>query len=277
MNTLFISDLDGTLLSPEAELTAFTADTVNAMTAAGASFTFATARSVYSAKPLMSPAYIRVPCLLMNGVSIYDLREGRCIRNEFIPVGASAEILRIFEQHGVHCFMYRIEEDILTCYYSALTTKVMQSFAESRKKSYAKPFVQCDRLADRADGCTVYYTTTGPYEELLPVKLEIEGIPGISHAFYLDIYNGAWYLEIFSGNASKSNGIKRLRELYGFDRVVAFGDNLNDLPMFEAADVRIAVGNARDEVKAAADEVIGRNSEDGVAVWLAENYSRYTG
>jgi len=276
VKTLFISDLDGTFLDPKGELTPFAADTVNTLTAAGAHFTFATARSVYSAKPLMAPADIRIPCLLMNGVSLYDLRSERCISNEFIPVEASAKILRAFERHGVHCFMYRIERDILTCYYSALTTKVMQSFAEARKKQYLKPFVQLERLADMADGYTVYFTTTAPYEELLPVKNEIEKIPGVSLAFYLDVYNGAWYLEIFSESASKSNGINRLRELYGFERVVAFGDNLNDLPMFEVSDVRIAVENARPEVKTAADIVVPPNSEDGAAKWLAENYRRYT-
>ena len=57
---------------------------------------------------------------------------------------------------------------------------------------------------------------------------------------------------------------------YGFDEIVAFGDNLNDLPMFEQADIKIAVGNARDEVKAAADIVIGTNDNDGVAQWLCD-------
>ena len=277
MDTLFISDLDGTFLAPSGELSPFASDTINAMSAAGAHFTFATARSVYSARPLMSSADIRIPCLLMNGVSLYDLRSGRYISNEFIPADASAKIIRAFAEHGIHCFMYRIDRDVLICYYTELTTKVMQSFAESRTKQYLKPFVQLERLSDLADSCTVYFTTTGAYEELLPVKLETDGIPGVSSAFYLDVYNGAWYLEIFSEKASKSNGIAKLRELYGFGRVVSFGDNLNDLPMFEASDVRVAVENARPEVRAAADIVVPPNSEDGAAKWLAENFSRYTG
>lgn len=252
------------------EITAHTAEVINSLTCKGVSFTFATARSVYSAVPVTSSLDISVPCILMNGVSIYDIRNSRYINNEFIAPGDSAEILRIFRRYGIHCFMYRIDKGILTCYYSELTTKVMQSFAEVRKHEYKKPFVQCD-LPDFADEYTVYFTTTGPYDELLPVKLEAEKIPGVNTAFYLDVYNGAWYLEIFSHRASKANGIRFLREKYGFGRVVAFGDNLNDLPMFEAADVRIAVGNAREEVKAAADIVIGSNDNDGVAEWLKDS------
>ena len=148
----------------------------------------------------------------------------------------------------------------------------MRSFAEVRKYEYKKPFVQCC-LADHADEKTVYFTTTGEYEKLLPVKQEIEHIAGVDIAFYLDVYNGAWYLEIFSHKASKANGIRFIREHYGFSKVVAFGDNLNDLPMFEQADVKVAVGNARDEVKAAADYVIGTNDNDGVAEWLTTNNS----
>lgn len=270
--TLFISDLDGTLLSPKPEITAHTAEIINSLTDRGMNFTFATARSIYSAIPMTSALGINVPCILMNGVSIYDIRNKSYIKSEFIDPADSAEILRSFEKHGVHCFMYRIEDGLLICYYSELTTKVMQSFAEVRKHEYKKPFVQC-RLADRADGCTVYFTTTGPYEELLPVKEEVERLPGVDIAFYLDVYNGAWYLEIFSHRASKSNGIRFIRERYGFERVVAFGDNLNDLPMFEQADVKIAVGNAREEVKTAADIVIGTNDRDGVAEWLKEEFA----
>ena len=270
--TLYISDLDGTLLSPEPAITAATAEMINAFTAAGGNFTFATARSIYSAIPITSALEINVPCILMNGVSIYDRRSGSYIKNEYIDPAASEKVLGAFRKHGVHCFMYRIDAGALICYYSELTTQVMRSFAEVRKHEYKKPFVQC-RLEDAMDGNTVYYTTTGTYEELYPVKQEAEKIEGVDHAFYLDVYNDSWYLEIFSNKASKANGLRYLREHYGFDRIVAFGDNLNDLSMFEQADMKIAVGNAREEVKVAADEVILPNTEDGVARWLTENNS----
>ena len=265
--TLYISDLDGTLLDPSPAVTDHSAGVINQLTSEGMQFTFATARSVYSAVPITKKLDISVPCILMNGVSIYDIRTETYIKNEFIAPEASEKILSAFRRHGVHCFMYRIEDGTLICYYSELTTKVMQSFAEVRKHEYKKPFVQC-RLEDLADENTVYFTTTGTYEELYPIKLEAEKIAGVDHAFYLDVYNDAWYLEIFSDKASKANGLRYLRDNYGFDEIVAFGDNLNDLPMFGQADVKIAVGNARDEVKAAADIVIGTNSDDGVANWL---------
>ena len=272
MKRLYISDLDGTLLSPKPEITPHTAEIMNALAKKGMNFTFATARSIYSAVPITSALDINVPCILMNGVSIYDIKNESYVKNEFIDPAASVKLLDAYERYGVECFMYRIDKGALTCYYSKLTSRVMQSFAEVRKNEYKKPFVQC-RLEDYADEYTVYFTTRGRYEELYPVKLEAEKISGVDIAFYLDVYDDSWYLEIFSHKASKSNGLRFLREKYGFDEIVAFGDNLNDLHMFDEADVKIAVGNARNEVKSAADFIIGNNSEDGVAEYLMSSFS----
>ena len=150
----------------------------------------------------------------------------------------------------------------------------MQSFAEVRRNRYNKPYVQCADLLDAADGRTIYYTALDEHEKLLPVKNAIDSIDGVDYAFYEDTYTGKWFLEVFSAKASKSNGLRYLRERYGFDEVVAFGDNLNDLPMFSEADIKVAVGNARDEVKAAADYIIGTNDEDGVAEWLLAAHNK---
>ena len=52
--------------------------------------------------------------------------------------------------------------------------------------------------------------------------------------------------------------------------MVVFGDSVNDIPMFKAADEAYAVANAIDELKAAATAVIGSNEEDAVAAFLKE-------
>ena len=274
MKRLYITDLDGTLLSPEGSISAKTAAILNSLTAEGICFTFATARSVYSAKPITSALDINVPCILMNGVSIYDLRADGYLANQYIPVSASEKVIEAFEREKAEVFLYRFNDEVLTCYYTKITTRVMQSFAEVRRNRYNKPYVQCADLLDAADGRTIYYTALDEHEKLLPVKNAIDSINGVDYAFYEDTYTGKWFLEVFSAKASKSNGLRYLRERYGFDEVVAFGDNLNDLPMFSEADIKVAVGNARDEVKAAADYIIGTNDEDGVAEWLLAAHNK---
>lgn len=270
MKRLYITDLDGTLLNGDGKITDFTAKALNERIADGMDFTFATARSVYSAKPITSAVNVNIPCILMNGVSIFDLKTGSYIKNEYISVSASEQITAAFKSAGAECFMYRFNEGVLTCYYTEITTRVMQSFAEVRKYKYNKPFIQCSELMTAADNMTVYYTAMEDYDRLLPVKLAVEGISGVDCAFYEDTYTGKWLLEVYSANASKANGIRFLRESCGFDEVVAFGDNLNDLPMFAQADIKVAVGNAKPEVKAAADCIIGSSDEDGVARYIAD-------
>ena len=76
-------------------------------------------------------------------------------------------------------------------------------------------------------------------------------------------------MEIYSGRASKGSGVRKLKALCKAERVVVFGDNYNDMDMFQAADEGYAVENAVEELKAAATGVIGSNREDGVAKWLA--------
>ena len=76
-----------------------------------------------------------------------------------------------------------------------------------------------------------------------------------------------------NGNAVSSTvygNMTVLKENYGFNKVVAFGDNLNDLPLFEASDEAYAVENAKEDVKKHATAVIGRNTEDAVAKYLAK-------
>lgn len=57
--------------------------------------------------------------------------------------------------------------------------------------------------------------------------------------------------------------------------MVAFGDNLNDLPLFAAADESYAVSNAHERVRATATGVIASNAENAVVRFLQENTSFY--
>lgn len=66
-----------------------------------------------------------------------------------------------------------------------------------------------------------------------------------------------------------------MKEKLGCDRIVCFGDEINDIPMFEIADEKYAVANAAPELKALATAVIGDNDEDAVAKWLAERFTKF--
>ena len=71
--------------------------------------------------------------------------------------------------------------------------------------------------------------------------------------------------------ATKANAIIKLKELLGCDRIISFGDAINDIPMFQISNECYAVENAVDELKHLATKVIESNNADGVAKWLLKN------
>lgn len=271
---LFISDLDGTLLNSKGELSEYTISILNNMIFGGMYFTFATARTIYSAKPITEGLKINVPCILNNGASIYNMQSGEYVKNAYFKQKTAEKVLSAFRNNGVYCFVFKFVNNILLTCYDKITNEIMQKYVDERKGQYKKPFRECDNLADEIDDKVIYINAMGDYETLLPIKSVVAEIDGADFAFYKDTYTDSWFLETFSSDASKANGIRYLCKKYGFTKVIAFGDNFNDLSMFSQADVRIAVGNAKPELLKSADFITLSNDEDGVAKWINENYGR---
>ena len=92
--------------------------------------------------------------------------------------------------------------------------------------------------------------------------------------FYRDNYSDMYFLEIISGDVTKASGALEVKNIIGADKIVAFGDNLNDIPLFEIADESYAVSNAEEALKAIATGVIGSNDEDAVAEFILNRYNQ---
>ena len=118
-------------------------------------------------------------------------------------------------------------------------------------------------------GEVFYLSSFARRETLLPLEPKARALDFAHTSFTSDAYKPEWYwLEISRFDATKATGVDKLRKLTGIPRIVCFGDNLNDLPMFRVADECYAVANARPELKAAATGVIGSNVEMGVPRFL---------
>lgn len=258
---LFISDLDGTLLNGNAEVTEFTRDTLNRLMAKGLNFTAATARTLASAGKILSGLNLKLPVILMNGVLIYDMAEKKYVKINSLSRELCGLIIGLSKELGLEPFMYSVSDNQLATRYERLILPAMKSFYNERREKYYKSFTQVTDLSQYIDN-VIYFTFIAEKE-----KLNI--------TYYYDVYDPKlWYLEVFSSVASKERGVRYLRENYGFDFVTAFGDNTNDLPMFKAADKRVAVKNACKEVLEGCDEVTGTNEEDGVAEYLMKTFER---
>lgn len=269
--TLYISDLDGTLLAPDGHLSARTVGMLNTLIEKGVLVSVATARSLMGAF-LTGIEQVKwpVPLVLMNGVLLYDIGARRILQHCAMPAQTVDSVLDICRDEGKFPFVYRVEGDRVKVTYTQALGALEKAFAEERRKAYPDDFVQA---ADYARGQpAVYFSLQDSYDKIQQIRERVERLPGVQTAFYRDVYNeGNWYLEIFDAQAGKAGGVRRLNERVGAGRVVAFGDNFNDQSMLEAADVACVVENGVEEMKALADVVIGPNDADGVAEFIGKD------
>ena len=275
MNTLYISDLDGTLLNKNAELSKETIDSLNRLIKEGVQFSCATARTPATVSPILKDVSLSVPAVLMNGVLVYDLSKKEYVKVEYLNQDAFSEILAQIHEAKVEAFVYSIHGNILQTYYEHLTTPCMQHFYQERLEKFQKPFAKVDNF-DQLDKKDVIYTLFLNSKEVLdPIYekiVELQKFYDIDVSYYLDVYGENVYcMEVYSNKASKYNAVNYLRQQYHYDRIIGFGDNLNDLPLFQACDEAYAVENARAQVRAAANKVIESNEENGVVHFIEQH------
>jgi len=254
--TLFITDLDGTLLGPDGALPPGCAERLNALIAHGANITVATARAIVSATKVLRDVAFALPLVLMNGVLIWDCKQKRFEQIEALPRDAAVSMLESMDELGLSGFLYEAGEDrIRRIYHTELNSASMRWFKEDRSNLYT--FTQVDDLREILSKNSIYMTLSDDYIKLKSLYDRLLAIPQLRPTFYSDIYaSGLWWLEIFSSRASKGEGVRYLREKFGFGRVVCFGDNLNDLPLFEAGDVKYAVADAEPRLRLMADGIV---------------------
>lgn len=271
---LFISDLDGTLLNRNAHLTDYSRRTINLLVEKGMSFTAATARTYATVSKILNGLHVNAPIILMNGALIRDLQKNEYVYSAIIEKETSENIIALMHKLNVYGFMYTIENGDMIPYYEKIATPEMKAFYDERKNKYYKRFIQTDdfRLTNNN---VLYFSMINTKEKLEPLYNKIKNNDKIKLAFYRDVYSeDLWYLEIFSPNASKENAVNFLRNEYGYDKIICFGDNLNDISLFNASDKKYAVENAAPELKKLADRIIDSNESDGVARFLKDNYGK---
>ena len=249
MKTLYISDLDGTLLNDNAELTDETISMLNKLAENSVLFTVATARTYSTVVPLMKKVKLNCPVILMNGVCIYDTAELKPIKIHKMDFTAAKDIIGIFENFGKYPMLYYDNNGNLSVEYIKITTLAQEKYVYSRKENYNKKMIQVEDYSLYEDSTLIYIAILDKREELQPIYDIISKRNDVSSNFYADNYSGDYFLEIYSCNASKAKTSLELKKMLDADKIVSFGDNLNDIPMFEVSDECYAVRNAYEEVK----------------------------
>lgn len=270
--TLYITDLDGTLLTPEKKVSPRSAEIINRLLAEGMLFSVATARSAATAVELLAPLHLTAPGVLLNGALLYDFSKREYIDCAPISHAAAKKVLEVLAEFNRPPFLYTLNQNEICVEFVRPANDFERAFFESRRGKAYKRFEQVETLKIRPQDQVVYVTLQDTREILQPIYDTMRTIPGLRAAFYKDNYSDIYYLELFSEQASKSNGVQKVKRLCGAEKVVAFGDNYNDLDMLHMADIGFVVEDGIDEIKAAADGVIASSSQDGVARCLEENW-----
>lgn len=269
MKTLYITDLDGTLLRPDETVSAYTVQVLNRLIREGMLFSYATARGVMSAAPLLKDVRLSLPAIINNGTSIVDNATYQILHLEQFSPQEAEEIFSIFRENGLFPICYAIIEG-----------KNSFSFVKEECGRAQWEFIRSRLYDGRAreifseehalDGEVFYFVGIDDEARLKPIY---EALKEKYRCFFApDIYTGEYWLEVLPKGASKAAAAERLKFMLGCDKIVCFGDAKNDIPMFEIADECYAVENAAPELKAVATAVIGANTEDGVARFLEQRF-----
>ena len=263
-STLFVSDLDGTLLRKDATLSEHTIQTLHQLIEEGMAFTYATARSIQSARRVTAGLRLNLPVITRNG-SVFADQETEAILEKAIFSKEDVSLLKSLLPELPHCGFvssYIGDEMIKTYCDGELSVGLQEYVADHANDHRMQVTADPNALFGEQSG---YVTMIDDYEKLAPTYERVRSYSNWECVFQKDTYGEAYWLEFCPKNSTKAKALLKLKERLGFEKLVVFGDSVNDVSMFEIADKAYAVSNAMDELKQIATAVIGSNEEDTVA------------
>jgi len=276
MPEIYVSDLDGTLLLNNATLSDFAAENLTRLLNEELNFTIATARSVVSVKQILKYLPLKLPVIEFNGAFISDFETGRHLIINDISGDIKEEIFEHILQYNLTPFIssFNGNEDCL--YYEQVANEGMEWYVNSRIRANDKRLrksILRETLAENV----VCFTVVDKLDNLLELTnlLQEKYTNQIEVHLMENQYSPGWYwLTIHDCKATKDQAISILLKQYGFrlNDLTVFGDNTNDIKMFKLARNKIAVSNAKPELKKYATRIIGTNEEDSVVKYIMGKY-----
>lgn len=278
MSTLYISDLDGTLVNNDAVLSPYALKELNAMLAEGLQLTVASARSIVSMQQMLAGLELRLPVIGFNGAFLSDLKTGAHLHVNSMPREIAESIIACLPAYDCAPYVSTYTGAEERVYYDTVTNAGMQWYWRDRIERRDPRFRHQPRYLLAHNDAVTCITIIHRGEVLDALEADLISRFGTEVEIhqYENQYSPGWYwLTVHDRRASKDQAIKVLQAHQDLkdSRVVVFGDNKNDIKMFQAADLAVAVENAQAQVKAHAHEVIGSNLNDAVVNYLRANWT----
>lgn len=263
---LIATDLDGTLLNSRGEVSARSIAALRAAHAAGVIIVFATGRpAVVAGREIAAVGAAVGYGVMANGSMICTLPDGEQLHSIGFPSALAVAAIHRLRAHDP-LFGFALATD------RGFTEEV--GFAERMPVHHHRDTV-ADVLSGH-DGATEAIKLLAFHHSHSAVEL-LDIIPPILGADLIVSHMGTEAVELGPAGADKGAGLRWLCAHLGVDAadVVVFGDQINDLAMFEFAGRSVAVGNAPASVRAAATEVTASNDDDGVAQIIESLLARH--
>jgi len=267
MSKIFITDLDHTFLKNDLSITKYSKDIWNKM-AQEHTMGIATARSFSKTEQFLQGLTLNAPMILLDGSLIIDT-DKKVIDKKVLNEEMANEVINFGLIYGLEPFVlaWENEKEIF------LYPKNGNIFQEKLLPKYINDdnVLLEDEIYAKKENFKISYMADK--DTLTIFQQELYGIfkDEITTILAPEAYMGCYYLTILHHDANKASGLKTVQEHLGFDlnKVTVFGDNLNDLGMFELAGKSIAVANAQEQVKKSASLVLPHtNDEDAVCRYL---------
>jgi len=273
-------DLDGTTLLPDTSLGDRTVQCLKRLMAKGIQIILCTGRAIESSRRYYSAIGATGPMVFFNGAEVADVPDIKVINSDLLDLDVIDYGIDVARSMDVHLQIFLPPGSIPP---------------GAQKSSWETLLI--DRQRAEAE---MYFEHTGIQPVVADLKtaitaLEIKGCPKMMFIvepalhdeirqkmigrFGSRIYVARTFptfLEVMNAGVSKGAGLKTVMECRGLkpEEVFAFGDEENDIPMFEVVGFSAAPSNAREKVRQAADFVFGSNAEEGLAAFLEERFIR---
>ncbi|MEU3134338.1 MULTISPECIES: HAD family hydrolase [unclassified Streptomyces] len=256
--TLVATDLDGTLLRPDGTVSARSRAALGRAAASGARHLIVTGRPVPGIRALLADLAYTGLVVCGQGTQLYDADAGRLLRSVTLDREAADTALGKIEAE-VGAVFAAVDQDgvdgvtLIEAGYRMPNPTLPAQRVGSREALWERPVIKVLVRHPELGDDALTAAARGAVGDLATVTMA-----------------GPGTVELAPRGVDKGTGLAAAAELLdiGAERTVAFGDMPNDLPMFAGSGLRVAMGNAHPELRAAADEVTLTHAEDGVAVVL---------
>ena len=254
--SLVVSDVDGTLVTGDKRLTPHTVAAVARLRKAGIGFSVCSSRPPFGLRMLVEPLQLSLPLGGYNGGAIVN-PDFSVVEQALIPPAAAREAVDTFRAHGVDCWIFSGDRWLVANPSGAHVeheTRTVQTAPTIVPRFEEEHFAAAGKIVGPSDD----HALVARLATLLQTGLAGEANVARSQPYYCDV---------IPPGISKGRLVDLLAARLGVPReeIFVLGDMDNDVEMFRRAGFAVAMGNAADAVKAAAQATTLSNDADGFA------------